>query len=370
MVCRRQGLLSVAIGLCSCVVRPTPSPSDKQASAQTQDPTSRWISLKAEASLYPDHIRNRPLQNHLELDPEYFQYSQSKDPRSLVPYADLVRVISFNPSRCKIKASRLRAAQSWETHSKRSVIVPSKIDQHWSGPEQTALLNDALAKDSKLDLLVSDLYLFDLQAFGISSLRHAAISFNQHSLAAESSARSTLFWRAEAPVLCLAKAPEQDATFAAIKLPQAKLALLVSQARDLGDYWNALRDWTYRGFQWPLHCYPKARKNPGVPLDWPASSPRIAFGSILDPVIERELDPSRLGLSCKGKIDVHRRRGLLGGLRPVTAKAPEIPDPNLLVARDDSIPLESFGLQNKAPYVWALVDLESRKVRAMGNLVK
>lgn len=108
---------------------------------------------------------------------------------------------------------------------------------------------------------------------------------------------------------------------------------------------------------------------PHVPMDWPALSRHVAFGKVSAAGLDKSLSPSPLGLSCKGKTALRRNAGLIGGLRPEVIKQPEISAPKGLVAQPhSSIPLTNLGVQNKAPYVWALVDLESQQVRAMGNL--
>lgn len=232
------------------------------------------------------------------------------------------------------------------------------------------MFREALAFDHRAAVTVFDVFVLDFRTLGIDAYQGEPIAFFQHTLAPEESAGSKRFWRAKASALCPFKEAEQEGTFAAISFGNSKLGLVVSQAKDLGDYWKALGDWTFRDLRWPTNCSFAGRSDlRGVPQDWPAMSAYVAFGGLTPAALDQSLTPSELGLSCSKKTKVQRRRGILGGIRPAPPEPRPAPDPDLLLVRDDSVPLESFGLQHTAPYVWALVELDTQRIRAMGNLV-
>lgn len=359
----RTGALFCILSCLTCTRAPTPSEQhpSKQAPLELRESAGK---RKIQTSLYPGEIRARPLENHLLLDRSLFESKQTQDRSNLSAHSTLIRVLTFHASKCVAG----RQDDSFRHGAFKSLLKISG-DHPWSKEQLRALITDLIPDPPRHDILVSDVYVLDLGAWDIVRRRGEVLVFNQHMLAPEETTGSKLFWRVSEKQVCVSAEAEQERRYAAVPLGSTKIGLILSQGSTLGDYWKALEDWSRQSVTWPTRCAPLHSETQPASLDWPAFSKSIAFGGLSQAFEDDLLDPQKLGLECKGSTEVHHTTGMVGAIRPEPpAKVVHSP-PGVFVPRDDSIPLSSYGVQVQSPYVWALVDLETHQVRAMGNLV-
>lgn len=261
---------------------------------------------------------SRPLENHFYLDTELFVETDGGHPNELAALTTKVRVVSYDSSKCGPTKPGAHATGPWRRHPFRSFVSYELARYRWTPRQIENQLARSIPSDFSAPIVVSDIYVLDLTAWGFSRRAGSVLPFHQHILSPEASKNSTLFWRIGEERVCDRSQSGFQRDFASIGLGNTGFGLLVSQGQNLGDYWSAPQDWTKSAVGWPKVCLTgRSAQPPAQPasLDFPALSSSVAFGGARLSSVDKSIKQESLGLSCENAVEIRHRMGMLAGVR-------------------------------------------------------
>lgn len=316
------------------------------------------------AKLLFHDIELRPLENHLFVDPKQFE-SLSFQMKERLGVGKTLRLVSFDARTCRVlKRGKHRWSTGWSNGTTKTV---SSSVEHLSLDDQKTMLDFTPYKVNRDAVIIYEALVLDLSSWGIHGRQGLVFFMHRHMLAPEESELSGYFWRVPETLICQQPPSQWTQPRAGFVFGKSDFGMVLSLGSSLKDYATAIEEWSRWPIGWPKECKYEHNDSPMMPMDWPALSPRFAFGGFTQPIESTKNNLSDLGLTCQGQVQIYHRRGVFG---KTSKRGIQEDHTKKSVGLNSPLTGSTYGEQNRAPYTWGIVNTKTERTIVLGNFAR